>query len=198
MVDYNFKPRLNREDFGWHNRGYLPHLDSAQTQFLTFRLADSMPQELLQKWRKESRNDIQFRKSVEKYLDAGHGSCALRRLDIATMVRNSLLFHDKEKYDLQSWVIMPNHSHILLSPREGHHLDEIEHSIKSYTANEANKILGRRGQFWAIECFDRYIRDWRHFNAVVKYIENNPVKAGLCRTAEEWEFSSAFERERSR
>ena len=89
---------------------------------------------------------------------------------------------------------MPNHAHILLNPLNGYHLDEIEHSIKSYTANEANKLLGRRGQFWAIECFDRYIRDRRHFNAVVKYIENNPVKARLCRTPEEWEFSNAFER----
>jgi hypothetical protein len=85
-----------------------------------------------------------------------------------------------------------------VTPLNGYHLDEIEHCIESYTANEANKLLGRRGQFWAIECFDRYIRDWRHFKAVVKYIENNPVKAKLCRTPEEWEFSSAFERLRAK
>ena len=192
MVNYNFKPRLSRSEYGWHNRGYLPHFDGlGRAQFLTFRLADSMPQELLEKWRRESKNDIQFRKKVERYLDAGHGKCWLRRPDIAEMICNSLLYHHSTKYDLDSWAIMPNHGHVLLSPINGFHLDEIEHSIKSYTANEANKLLGRKGQFWAIECFDRYIRDWRHFNAVVRYIENNPVKARLCRRPEDWPFSSA-------
>ena len=89
---------------------------------------------------------------------------------------------------------MPNHGHVLLTPLEGFHLDQIEHSIKSYTATMANKMLDRKGQFWAIESFDRYIRNPRHFSAVVRYIEDNPVKAGLCRTPEEWQFGSAFER----
>ena len=192
MVNYNFKPRLSRTEYGWHNRGYLPHFDGpAAPQFLTFRLADSMPQGLLEKWRQESLTDSQFRKKVERYLDAGLGSCWLRRPDIAEMICNSLKYHHAKKYDLDSWVIMPNHGHVLLSPINGFHLDEIEHSIKSYTANEANKMIGRKGQFWAIECFDRYIRDWRHFNAVVRYIENNPVKARLCRRPEDWPFSSA-------
>ena len=192
MVDYNFKPRRNSKEFGWHSRGYLPHFDGPeQTQFLTFRLYDSMPQELLAKWREEAKSDAQFRKKVERYLDAGYGSCWLRRLEIATMVQNSLLFHHGAKYNLRSWVVMPNHGHVLLNPNEGFHLDEIEHSIKSYTANEANKTLGRKGQFWAIECFDRYIRDWRHYNAVIRYIDNNPVKANLCRRPEDWPFGSA-------
>jgi putative DNA methylase len=89
------------------------------------------------------------------------------------------------------WVIMPNHVHVLLTPLPGWHLDQAEHSIKSYTANEANKVLKRKGQFWAPECFDRYIRDWRHFDAVIRYIENNPVKARLCKRPEDWPFSSA-------
>lgn len=80
------------------------------------------------------------------------------------------------------------------APLSGLHLDQIEHSIKSYTANEANKLLKRKGQFWAVECFDRYIRDYRHFNAVVRYIENNPVKAGLCERPEDWPYGSAAER----
>ncbi len=192
MVDHRFKPRLNREDYGWHNRGYLPHFDGPeQTQFLTFRLCDSMPQELLDVWRRETVSDAQFRKRVERYLDAGAGSCWLRNPDVAAMVNRSIQFHHSRKYDLESWSVMPNHAHVLLTPLAGFHLDEIEHSIKSYTANEANKLLGRTGQFWAAECFDRYIRDWRHFRAVVRYIENNPVKARLCRRPEDWPFSSA-------
>ena len=192
MVNYKFKPRRGREDFGWYSRGYLPHFDADdRSQFLTFRLFDSMPQELLDKWRTELPTDAQFRKKVERFLDAGYGSCWLGRDDVATMVSNSLRFHDGDKYDLESWVVMPNHGHVLLTPREGHHLDEIEHSIKSYTANPANKILGRHGQFWAIESFDRYIRDRRHYNAVIRYIENNPVKARLCKEPQDWPYSSA-------
>jgi len=192
MVDYNFKPKLSPTEHGWYSRGYLPHFDGPElTQFLTFRLVDSMPQELLEGWRTESSSDIQFRKTIERYLDAGYGLCWLRRADIAAIICNSLKFHHAKKYDLDSWVIMPNHVHVLLTPLPGFHLDEIEHSIKSYTANESNKILNRKGQFWAVECFDRYIRDWRHFRAVVRYIENNPVKAKLCVQPEDWPFSSA-------
>ena len=65
------------------------------------------------------------------------------------------------------------------------------HSIKSYTAHEANKILGRSGQFWQPESFDRYIRNQKHFLSVIRYIENNPVKAGLCLRPEDWAYSSA-------
>ena len=40
--------------------------------------------------------------------------------------------------------------------------------------------------------FDRYIRDEKHFASAITYIENNPVKAGLCRRPEDWAFSSAW------
>ena len=196
---HSFKPRTGQDDFGRYNRGYLPHLDlPGRSQFLTFRLFDSMPQEVLDRWRGEATNDIQFRKKVEKYLDAGHGSCWLRHPDVASMVCDSLKFHHGKKYDLESWTLMPNHGHILLTPFDGFHLDEIEHSIKSYTANQANKLLGRTGRFWATESFDRYIRDERHFNAVIRYIENNPVKAGLCRSPRDWPFSSKAENWKTR
>jgi REP element-mobilizing transposase RayT len=73
----------------------------------------------------------------------------------------------------------------------GHKLSSIMHSIKSYTANQANRILDRSGDFWATEYFDRYIRDGKHFSSTVAYIHNNPVKAGLCALAADWPFSSA-------
>ncbi|MFL6373461.1 MAG: transposase [Pyrinomonadaceae bacterium] len=107
------------------------------------------------------------------------------------MVQAALLkFHD-ERYRLDSWVIMPNHVHVLLRALADHPLDKILHSIKSFTALEANKMLGRRGRFWMREAFDRYIRSEAHYGHVIHYIENNPVKARLCGTPEEWEFSSA-------
>ncbi|WP_222435079.1 hypothetical protein, partial [Bacillus pumilus] len=71
-------------------------------------------------------------------------------------------------------------------------ISDIMHSIKSYTAHEANRILGRKGSFWFKEYFDRYIRDGKHYQATVRYIDENPVKARLCQNVEDWEFSSAF------
>lgn len=194
-MDRNFKPKLSREDYGWHSRGYLPHLDGEEfAQFITFRLFDSMPQEVLDRWRKEAAADSLFRRRVETYLDSGHGHCWLHDERIAHIVQNALLFHAGTKYDLLSWVIMPNHGHVALRPYKNVHLPGVLHSIKSFTAQEANRILNRKGQFWQHESFDRYIRNRRHYVAVVRYIEQNPVKAGLCRNAEDWRFGSAYYR----
>ena len=203
--NYNFKPRDEVSKQGWYSRGYLPHFDGGETtQFITARLFDSVPQELLAKWREQLKEeritdgsfdaDAAFRQRVEMYLDQGYGSCFLRDERVAETVQNALLFHDGTKYKLQSWMIMPNHIHFLLTPNEGFTLEEIVHSIKSFTANQANKILGRKGIFWQHEPFDRYIRNRQHFVNVIKYIENNPVKAKLCAKPEDWKFSSAHYR----
>jgi REP element-mobilizing transposase RayT len=192
-LDKWFKPKTSKEDFGWHERGYIPHLDGEEfMQFVTFRLADSMPQEVLERWRNETHSDAAFRKRVEEYLGSGYGECWLKRREVAAIVREALKFHEGKKYELRSWVIMPNHGHVLFAPFPKIHLPDVMHSIKSYTAHEANKIIGRTGQFWQEESFDRYIRNAKHYGAVVRYIENNPVKAGLCGSPEEWEFSSAW------
>ena len=69
-------------------------------------------------------------------------------------------------------------------------MGKILQSWKGYTAKEANRILGREGAFWEDDYFDRYIRDEEHLRRVVRYIENNPVKAHLARSAAEWPWSS--------
>lgn len=191
-MDYNFQPRDLKEEFGWYKGKSLRHFDAEeQTQFVTIRLCDSMPQDLLQKWRIEAKSDSAFRKRIERFLDNGYGECWLGVESVAVMVETALKFHHAKLYVLIAWVIMPNHFHFLLRPLPGIHLDKILHSIKSFTAHEANKLIGRNGQFWQHESFDRYIRNERHFHAVVRYIENNPVKAGLCDAVEDWKFSSA-------
>ena len=195
-MDNNFQPRGLKGEFGWYRGRYLPHFDADESvQFITIRLSDSMPRELLKKWRVEAATDAAFRRKIENYLDSGHGACWLRRDDVAEMIRNALKFHDGTKYDLFAWVVMANHLHFLLQPRPRQHLDSILHSIKSFTAHEANKLIGRTGPFWQSEGFDRYIRDAHHFRATVRYIHMNPVKAGLCASPEEWRFSSAFRSE---
>jgi REP element-mobilizing transposase RayT len=124
-------------------------------------------------------------------MDKGHGSCWLKIPSIAGLVEEALLHFDGERYILNAWVVMPNHVHTLFEPMNGTALESILASWKSFTANKANQTLGRSGQFWSKESFDRYIRDARHFRDVVDYIENNPVRAGLCKRPEDWPWSSA-------
>ena len=91
---------------------------------------------------------------------------------------------------------MPNHVHVVVEMLPGFPLAQVVHAWKSYTSREANKVLHRTGHFWQREYYDRYIRDDRHLESVIAYVERNPVKAGLAVVAEEWAFSSArFRRE---
>jgi putative DNA methylase len=187
---------MNKDPRYWQSRGYLPHFDAdGFTQFITFRLADSVPQKVLGKWPDEllgnSITDADFRRQVEYYLDQNFGSQALSNATVAGMVQKAFLRWNAEKYRLSSWVIMPNHVHVLLEPVNGVRVPELMHSIKSFTSHAANKLLGRTNSFWAKEYFDRYIRDRRHFANAVAYIENNPVKARLCAAPQEWPYGSA-------
>ena len=197
-IDYRFQPKGLHSNLGWYDRGYIPHFDGGDiTQFITFRLFDSLPQTVVRKWREETAaqgdsGKIIFRKNIERYLDRGYGSCFLKDPRVAEIVQQGLLFHHDRTYRIKAWVIMPNHVHFLATLFENVELRAIAHSIKSYTAHEANKLLDRSGQFWQHEPFDRYIRNRNHYSNVVKYIENNPVKAGLCTRPREWRFSSAF------
>ncbi|HQU94261.1 MAG TPA: transposase [Pyrinomonadaceae bacterium] len=164
---------------GWHSRGYLPHFDTdRRTQFVTIRLFDSLPEDTLFKLKDELRlkavhgvEDLELQRRIEKYLDMGSGSCWLRRPEIATVVQNALLEADSALCQLRGWVIMPNHSHILLRPNEGVSLSKIMQKVKGASALEANRLLGRTGSFWMRDYFDRYIRDPEHFSKALRYIE---------------------------
>jgi hypothetical protein len=70
-------------------------------------------------------------------------------------------------------------------------LSQILHSWKSFTAKKANTLLRRQGVFWQEEYFDRLIRDQKHFETAIFYIENNPLIAGLCQSPADWYYSSA-------
>ena len=183
----------------WHSRGYLPHFDPGEIlQSITFHLGDAMPKSVITRWKGELEHleekdaQIEFYERTEKYLDKGYGECFLQNRSIASMVQNALLYFDGERYKLIAWVIMPNHIHLLLKPKADNSLSDIVHSIKSFTAQKANEMLNRKGKLWQEDYFDRYIRNYEHFVSVVNYIENNPVKAGLCKTKSDWRFSSAF------
>jgi putative DNA methylase len=153
---------------------------------------------VLDRWREELRSLVETESNrecrirVDAYLDTGYGSCYLRDEHIAAIVQNALFHHDGERYFLHAWCVMPNHVHTLFTSHEDWKLNQIAHSWKSFTANECNRALERKGEFWQRESHDRYIRSEQHFSNTVRYIEDNPVKAGLCLTAEDWTWSSAW------
>ena len=181
---------------GWHTRGYLPHFDKpGLVQMVTYRLDDAMPHERRAEWETifllEDERE-KFRK-IEAYLDAGYGSCLLRRTEVAELVEENLLHGDGDRYRLLAWVIMPNHVHVLFETTRLP-LGKVLHGWKSYTAHRIAETLGTPGTIWQPDYFDRYLRDQEHFNRAVRYIERNPVKAGLASTPEEWRWSSAHRR----
>ncbi len=194
------------EDVGapeWYSRGYLPHRDRLHLlQSITFRLADSLPQSTLRQLEQkllllpEIRRDIEKRKSIEQWLDAGMGCCALRQPEAAAYVQQSLLHFDGDRYRVLAWVIMPNHVHALIDPAQP--MSKIIQGWKSFTARWLLKHNDRLGlgipdshHVWMREYWDRFIRNDDHLRATIDYIHRNPVKAGLCRESHEWPWSSA-------
>jgi len=166
---------------GWHEAGRLPHRDEPHlTQFITFRLADSFPESLRREWEHlwMIEREPERRKELEAYIDKGRGDCHLQRHEIASLVEVALRFFHGERYELRAWVIMPNHVHVLFKTCRVP-VSRIVESWKKHTAVKANRVLGRRGAFWAAGYFDTYMRDVDQERRTVRYIENNPTKARL-------------------
>jgi REP element-mobilizing transposase RayT len=118
------------------------------------------------------------------------GSCILRRPECGKSVQDALLFFEAKRYYLGAWCIMPNHVHVVFTPRPGFTVSSILHSWKSFTAKRLCKVLPQGAVVWERESFDHLIRtpaDWEWF---VEYIHQNPVKAGLCQAPTEWPYSS--------
>jgi REP element-mobilizing transposase RayT len=187
----------------WYSRGYLPHRDAPRLiQSVTYRLSDSLPQEKLKLLSDElarlpkDRIEIERRKRIEAWLDAGLGCCALAHAEVAQFVQKSFLHFHGERYHLHAWCVMPNHVHVLVEP-----LMDIAVLVQGWKSFTARWILSQNlrldlhipksNQLWMREYWDRYIRDAEHYQKVVDYIHQNPVSAGLCRAPEAWPWSSA-------
>ncbi len=197
---------------GFHHRDHLPHLKRVgASYFVTFRLAGTLPREVLLRLKRERETIIAqalaakrpltwpeqnelfrwYSTRVDRYLDAGHGDCWLRRPDLATLVAGALRFHAGERFELSAWVVMPNHVHAVVRPLPGWTLSKILQSWKGFTAHEANRSLGRQGQtFWQAESYDHMIRDDEDLHHCCRYTTMNPVDARLCEQPEDWPWSS--------
>ena len=113
------------------------------------------------------------------WLDGGHGSCVLRRHDCAAIVAEALRHFDGERCAQIAWVVMPNHVHAVFVLNPAWPLEKIILSWKGFTARRINPLIGRTGNFWQRDYFDRLVRDVRHLANCLRYIRRNPSKAGL-------------------
>jgi putative transposase len=150
-----------------------------------------------------------FRK-FELFLDgAAAGPVWLKDEKVAGIVAESLFHREGKVYRLDAFSIMPNHVHAVIKPlaigppeiettlweRRGvedlqyHSLAKIMQSLKGYTALQANRYLGREGEFWEHESYDHWIRDLDERQRTIAYVLNNPLKAGLVKNWRDWKWS---------
>jgi len=198
--EQNWKPSLeaSKKGFrGWHQRGYVPHFDAPDvTQFVTFQLQDSFP--ITRRVEFEAilnePDDSAKRRKLETWLDRGHGECWLRQCDVAELVEKVLLEGDGRNCQMQAWVVMPNHIHLVVDVWDVP-LVKLVNGWKGRSSREANKLLRRLGQFWQEDYYDTLIRDEAHLKRAIRYTEQNPVKAYLVKAARAWPWSSARHRD---
>ena len=82
--------------------------------------------------------------------------------------------------------IMPNHLHLLFTTVDVP-MARLLKKWKGATSKAANQLLGRTGQpFWQADYWDTFMRDRAHIDTTIRYIRNNPVKAGLAKTWKDW------------
>jgi type I restriction enzyme R subunit/putative DNA methylase len=201
---------------GFHFRGVLPHLKrEGATYFVTFRQAGTLPRDVLARFRQEREAIVQhaiaakrplswheqqelfnwYSNRVDKFLDAGHGSCRFRDPELAGIVAQAIRFFEGIRYELHAWVVMPNHVHAVVRPKPGFSLSEILHSWKSFTSHEINeRIAPKIVPLWQGESYNHLIRDDDDLHRTCHYTIMNPVNAGLSTQPEGWQWSSACEK----
>ena len=187
----------------------LPHRDQAGAlTFVTMRLADSMPKEIVRAWHNEIESwlnehglenrtvenvlgdpkiDPKRKQELQRFkhrrwhghLDDCHGKCPYRNPKLATEVSEALLYFNEKRYDLERFFIMPNHAHVLIQMRPGVELRKQLTSIMRFSGRRINKLMRHAGEFWQSEPFDHIVRSLEQFQYLQRYIFDNPAKANL-------------------
>jgi len=170
----------------------LPHWQQDQVWvFVTWRLADSLPQSKIIRWKEEKEAWLnihpkpwdqateakyykRFGETMDQWLDAGYGSCLLEKPTNSKIVADALLHFNNQRYQISNFVVMPNHVHVLFSPSEDYRLAEIIHSWKRFSARAINLQEKTSGALWQANYWDRLIRSKEHFEWTQKYITANP------------------------
>jgi putative transposase len=129
--------------------------------------------------------------SMDRLLDEQtSGPACLKVPAIAEIVVDSITKGAANDYLLHAWVVMPNHVHLLITPKVD--VAGLLRRLKGASAREGNKLMRRSGQpFWQSESYDHLVRNAGEFKSIENYILRNPVRAGLARSPEEYPWSSA-------
>ena len=182
-------------------RRSLPHWIVADASyFVTIRLAGTLPRAVVEAMRDEreaagddeqSRLDLARKQFVriESILD----SDAQQRMDLAApevaqRCMKNLQWLRERGWHIYAATVLGNHAHVLMRNGQGSSamlLEDLD-NYKGFTGREANKLLGKKGRFWARDQFDHWIRKGEKFDGVIRYIARNPVKAGLVGTWSDW------------
>ena len=204
-----FEPFDPRAEYVVGEGGNLPHwYQPGVTYFVTFRTEDSIPVQLASQWRRRRdtwlrkdgidstgrhwkaklgqlpRNEQRefhetFSGAFLEYLDRGYGACVLKTPKLSSVVADSLLHFDEDRYVLGDFVVIPNHVHLLVCLLGDTEIEAQCTSWKKFTAREINRRSGQKGRFWQEESFDHLVRSPEQFEAIQRYIADNPRKAGL-------------------
>ncbi|HEX7260401.1 MAG TPA: transposase [Luteolibacter sp.] len=194
----------NRDESVHRHRQNLPHWRQwGRTYFVTTRLIDSIPHPVMERWKEQRAlwlthhglppdgipDDLpeaertafhrEFTARFHELLDAGHGECLIAHSPIAEILTTQLKSGHGTIYQLNAWVIMPNHFHALVEPLEKHTLGSILQRWKGASARAINQNLGRTGSLWQAETFDHIVRSEAQLDHYRRYIAENPCKAGL-------------------
>lgn len=104
------------------------------------------------------------------------------------------LYASREKYSflIQAYVVMPDHFHGLIVPAPRNTISQVMRFIKGTYARSHNVNYGLAGSVWQPSFYDRIVRNDGAFEDTLAYICQNPVRAGLVSTPEEYRFSSAY------
>ena len=188
---------------------FLPHWTvEGGTYAVTFRLADSLPSDIFIRYREKQdrlhhklkallhseksrsvldemnslRNELSQLQTTEidPELNRGHGECLFKDDELAKLVVDAMNHFEGSRYELLAWCVMPNHVHAILKPLPGEKLEGILHSWKSFTSHEIHKRRGTEGTIWQKESYDHLIRDEEDLRNQVRYVLDNPGKAGLA------------------
>jgi putative transposase len=142
-----------------------------------------------------------FDEFLEKYSESPK---YLSNNAVAQTIADSIQHWNDKRYTVVCYCIMPNHVHMVIDiggftvdeyrNKTSYRLSRIMETLKGYTAKAANKILSRNGHFWQKESYDHVVRDGNELNRIIRYVMDNPVKAGLVSIPEEWKWTYVNEK----
>jgi len=179
-------------------RNKLPHwLVADRAYFVTIRLNNTLPAYVLEDLKREQVGDEkrkfakrreQFIK-IEQFLDSSAPEARLLdNPDVAKMLMENFSWFKTKGWLIYATVVLSTHIHMLMRSQSGCSGQLIEHlsMFKNYTSRMANKTLEKKGRFWSQGDFDHWIRTPEKFESTVRYIVNNPVKAGRVKAWDDW------------